>query len=129
MDLGGLVNLVLHGFQVEARALLHRRELDGGLGQIRHLLLDMDEAPELVFEPLEVFNGSGESRSLEGIEPQIHEDRDVWLDGAAEPAVRLIDESILEVVDSRRAECPLCVRWAGTRYGRLVGVYAFWGER
>ena len=44
----GMEDLLLDGFEVEARALLHRRELDGGLGQLRHLLLDVDEAPELV---------------------------------------------------------------------------------
>ena len=90
VNLGGLLNLVLRGLKVEARAFLRWRELDGRLGKFRHLLLDIDEAPELVLEPLEVLDGSGESGSLEGIEPQVHQDRDVWFDGAAEPAVGLI---------------------------------------
>src|SRR5262245_59429628 len=46
--LHGLLDLLLDGFQVEARALLHRRELDRGLSELPHLLLHQHEAPELV---------------------------------------------------------------------------------
>ncbi len=49
---GGL-DLRLHGIEIEARALLHRRELEEGL-ELRHFLLDKHEAPELVLEPIEV---------------------------------------------------------------------------
>src|SRR5438552_4174746 len=66
-SLDGLLNLLLHGIEVEARTLLHRRELDRGLGQLRHLLLDMDKAPELVDEPIVVVQGAGQPRALEGI--------------------------------------------------------------
>ena len=66
MCLGGLLDLCLHGLEVEARPFLHRRELDGGPGKLRHLLLDIDETPELVLEPLEVLDGSGESRRSKG---------------------------------------------------------------
>src|SRR5450631_3276916 len=51
-------DLCLHGIKIEARALLHRREVDGGQGHLRYFLLDKDEAPELVFVPLPVFQGS-----------------------------------------------------------------------
>src|SRR5262245_11160305 len=122
MCLGGLLDLCLHGLEVEARAFLHRRELDGGPGKLRHLLLDIDEAPELVLEPLEILDRSGESGALEGVEPQVHQDRHVWLDGAAEPAVRLIDEPEFEVVDPRRPERALgevpdlvALRWPRAR--------------
>src|SRR5438128_2413003 len=48
------LDLRLHGVEVEARSLLHRGELDRCLGEFRNLLLDEDEAPELVLEPGEV---------------------------------------------------------------------------
>src|SRR5208283_3897284 len=38
------------------------------------------------------------------IQAQVHENGDVDLDRAAKPAARLIDETVLEVVDARRAE-------------------------
>jgi hypothetical protein len=52
VSLHGLIDLCLHGIEVKARALLHRRELNSSLGQICHLLLDKHKAPELVQEPL-----------------------------------------------------------------------------
>src|SRR3954452_20996776 len=78
--LSGLLDLLLDGLQVEARALLHGRELDRRPGQLPDLLLHVDEAPELVLEPLEVLDRAGESRALEGVEPQVHQDWDVRLD-------------------------------------------------
>jgi hypothetical protein len=48
----GLLDLGFHPLEVETCASLHRRELDGGLGDLRHLLLDELEAPELVREPI-----------------------------------------------------------------------------
>src|SRR6266581_6650956 len=42
-----LLELFLQPFQVEARALLHGREFQEGLGVRPHLLLDEHEAPEL----------------------------------------------------------------------------------
>ena len=49
-----LCQLLLQLFQVEARALLHRRELDEGLRGLRHFLLHKHEAPELEREPVRV---------------------------------------------------------------------------
>lgn len=42
------------GVEIEARAALHRREFDEGLEFLAHYLLNEDEAPELVFEPVEI---------------------------------------------------------------------------
>src|SRR4051812_31636194 len=53
---GGL-DLRFHGIEVEARALLHRGELDGSLRQLCDLLLDKHKTPELVLEPTEVILG------------------------------------------------------------------------
>src|SRR3954454_19542598 len=55
---GGL-DLRLHSVEVEARALLHWRELDRRHGELLHLLLHEDEAPELVLEPLEILLRAG----------------------------------------------------------------------
>src|SRR5262245_10542430 len=48
----GLHDLLLDGVKVERSRFLNRRELDEGLAEFRHLLLDEDEAPEFVLEPL-----------------------------------------------------------------------------
>src|SRR5882672_3357824 len=48
----GSGDLGLDRFHVETRALLHRRELDEALRRLADLLLDEDEAPELVGEPV-----------------------------------------------------------------------------
>src|SRR5215831_20963781 len=45
--LHGLFDLLLDGFLVEARALLHRRKIDRGPGEFGHLVLHQHEAPEL----------------------------------------------------------------------------------
>jgi IS5 family transposase len=52
MPLHGRVNLRLDGFQIEARALLHRREVEGSLGKLCHPLLHEYKSPELVGEPV-----------------------------------------------------------------------------
>src|SRR5262249_35042628 len=53
--LPGRLDLGFHRLKVEARSLLHGRELDGRLGQFVHLLLYKHEAPEFALEPAEVF--------------------------------------------------------------------------
>jgi hypothetical protein len=61
------------GIEIEARPLLHRRELDRGHGELLNLLLDKYEAPKLILEPVEVLLRSDggpvirPSRALEGI--------------------------------------------------------------
>src|SRR6266478_7675511 len=52
--LDGRFDLRLHGFKIEARALLHGWEVDGSLGQFAHHLLHEHETPELVSEPVVV---------------------------------------------------------------------------
>src|SRR5215213_6975786 len=106
---GGL-DLRLHSVEVEARALLHWRELDRRHGELLHLLLHEDEAPELVLEPLEILLRAGlgpvlrPSRALEGIEAEIGQIRDVDLGLVAEPASGLVDEAVLVVADADGAE-------------------------
>src|SRR5258707_10981369 len=70
-------DLRLDRIEVEARAFLHRRELDGSHRQFLDLALDENEAPELVLEPVEVLlraflgTGVGPARALERIETQV----------------------------------------------------------
>src|SRR3954452_812973 len=106
---GGL-DLRLHGVEVEARALLHRRKLDRRHGELLHLLLHEDEAPELVLEPLEILLRAGlgavlrPARALEGIEAKVGQIGDVDLGLVAEPATGLVDEAVLVVADAHGAE-------------------------
>src|SRR6266704_6847862 len=96
----------LHGIEVEARAFLHRWELDRSHRELLNLLLDEDEAPELVFEPVEVLLRSvfspaiGPACALEWIEAQVGQGGHVKLGFFAQPAPRWVDETILEVVDT-----------------------------
>src|SRR4051812_22813139 len=109
----GRRDLGLHGVEVEARALLHRRELDRGHRPLLDLPLDEYEAPELVLEPVEVllraFLGAavGPARALERIEPQVGQVRDVGPGLVAYPATRLVDEAVLVVVDADGTELAL----------------------
>jgi hypothetical protein len=96
----------LHGIEVEACAFLHRRKFDRSHGQFLHLLLNKHEPPELVFEPVEVLLRSefyptiGPAGALERIETQVDQDRHVRLGFFTQPAGRLVDEAILEVIDA-----------------------------
>src|SRR5215510_7887178 len=107
------LDLGLHGIEVEARALLHRRKLDRGLGQLQDLLLDEHKAPELVLEPLEVRLGPelgtavGPTRTLERIEPQVGDVGHIGLGLVTEPATGLIDEPELVVADAHRTQLAL----------------------
>src|SRR3954464_11430164 len=93
---GGL-DLRLHSVEVEARALLHWRGLDRRHGELLHLLLHEDKAPELVLEPLEILLRAGlgpvlrPSRALERIEAEIGEIGDVTLVLVPAPARGLGD--------------------------------------
>jgi hypothetical protein len=49
-----LFDLRFHCFEVEARALLHRREVDSGLAELGHFLLHEHTAPELIHVPVDV---------------------------------------------------------------------------
>src|SRR5262249_57456921 len=106
----GRLDLRLHGLEVEARALLHRRKFDRGLRQLLDLLLDEHEAPELVLEPVEVLLRAflraavGPARALERVEAQVGQEWHIDLGLLAQPAVGLADEAILVVVDAHGAE-------------------------
>src|SRR5438094_1374906 len=97
--------------KVETRAPLHRREIEEGLKFLRHHLLDKDKTPELELEPIEVLLpplfGSvlRPALALERIKAQVDQDWHVkvWL--GTEPALGLVDETILVVVDTHRAYC------------------------
>src|SRR5262249_24197404 len=99
-----LREFLLQRFEVEARALLHRGVIQEGLRVLGDRILDEDEAPELVGEPVIVRQRAGQPRALKGIEPEIDQDGPIDLDRATEPAAGLIDEPVLEVVDTHRAE-------------------------
>ena len=72
-----LLDLFLHGIEVERCSGLHRWELDGGLRELGNDLLNEYEAPEFVLEPTEVMLRSflgpvaGPSGTLKGIEAKV----------------------------------------------------------
>src|SRR5580765_4837158 len=98
----GLGHFLAHfGFdrvEVEACSSLHRRVIEEGLDFLAHDLLDENEAPELVFEPVEVllaaFLGSTvrPTGTLKGIETQVGDVRHIRMGLFTYPALRLIDE-------------------------------------
>ncbi len=118
-----LLDLSFHGLEVEARARLHRRELDRRLRDLRHFLLHELEAPELVKEPVVVRDRPvGPARhagALVRVEAKVGQDRPVDFDRSAQPALRLIGEPVFEVVDPHRRKRALgevedlvACRWA-----------------
>ncbi len=111
MGSGGGLNLRLHGVEVEARALLEGRIFYSRLGQLRHLLLHEHEAPELIHEriheeALGAVQGSVNriTQSLEGVQSQVGQAWCVDTVLGAEPAIGLLNETILPVVDAHCAE-------------------------
>ena len=111
MLLYGRLDLGFHGIEVEARALLQGRIFDGGPGELGHFLLDEDEPPELIHEPaheisLRALQGPvfRIAQALERIEAQVRQGRRVEVVLDADPAVGLVDEAVLEVIDAHRAQ-------------------------
>src|SRR5262245_59092854 len=100
-------DLLLDGVQVERSWFLNRRELDEALAELRNLMLDEDEAPEFVLEPLSLLQGLPHTRSLQRFQAEVGQDRPVHLDRAAKPALRLINEAVLVVADAHRSESRL----------------------
>ena len=107
-----LVDLLLHRVQVEGGRILHRRVVDGRLGQLRHRLLDEDEPPELAgievvhvaaAEVVQALAADGR-RPLERILADVHDRGHVGRDLWPRPALRLLVELVLEVVDADGAE-------------------------
>src|SRR6266702_1694939 len=109
--LDGLLDLLLDGFQVETRALLHRRKLDRSLGELRDLLLHELETPELVSKPVAecqgTLNAAGQARAVEGIQADISEDRPTNIDRAAQQTAWLLGETIHVVGDAYCTQCAL----------------------
>src|SRR5262245_12656999 len=107
-----LLDLLLHGFKVERSRALHRRVLDRSLRQIRDVLLDHDEAPELASEELVHVTGSADvqrlatntRRSLEGILAYVDHSGHVGRELFARPAPWLCVERKLEVIETKRAQ-------------------------
>ena len=109
----GLGDLLLDRLEIEARAFLHRREFDRGFGQLENLLLDENEAPEFVLEPIEILLRSGlgpalrPSRTLEWIKAKVGQIGHVNLGFFTKPSAGLVDETILVVVDANGAQLAL----------------------
>src|SRR5436190_5080380 len=95
--------------KIEAGALLHRGVFKEGLERLAHYLLDKYEAPELVLEPIKVLLGTflgaivGPAGSLERVQPQVGDIGNVDLRLFPKPAIGLVDESELIVVNAHSA--------------------------
>src|SRR5437764_13651166 len=111
--------------KVETRAFLHWRIFEKGLEFLAHHLLDENKAPELELEPIEVLLRAffrpivWPALALKRIEPQIDQIGHVNVRFFTQPALRLVDETILVVVNTDRAnrafaevEDLVTVRWA-----------------
>jgi hypothetical protein len=107
MRCGCSLYLFLNLRHVKARALLHRWKLDEGLGRLRHLLLHEHEAPELEGKPVVVgcrpiILAVLHSRPLVGVQTQIDQYRPIDFLSGAKPAIGLIGEAVLVVIDPDR---------------------------
>src|SRR5580704_17305598 len=97
-------DLFFHSVEVERRALLHGRIVDGAHGELCHYLLDKHEAPELVHEPVHIEIASSisvhtrETHFLERIQTQVDQNRHVRMILGTEPAAGLGNELVLVVV-------------------------------
>src|ERR1700688_4141070 len=86
-----LLHLRLKRIEIEARAPLHRRVFEEGLDLLANDLLDEDEAPEFVFEPIEILLRAvlrpvvWPARALERIEAQVRNERHVRVGLFAQP--------------------------------------------
>src|SRR3984893_3368162 len=102
----GRLDFRFNSVEVEARPLLHRRELDRSHGKLLHLLLDKHEAPEFGFVPVEELlcpklrPAIGPTRTLERIEAQVGQVRNVRPVLVTYPTAGLVDETILVVANA-----------------------------
>src|SRR5438552_10942589 len=103
-------HLRFHGIEVEARAALHWRVIEEGLECLAHHLLDENKAPELILEPIEVLLGSffrsivWPAHALERIQAQIGDVRHIGMIFYTHPAIGLVNEAELVIVDAHRAD-------------------------
>src|SRR5439155_9945988 len=102
-------HLRFHCVKVETRAFLHRWVIEEGLEFLTHHLLDENKAPELELEPIEVLLPAffrpvvWPPLALKRIETQIDQEGNVHLGLGTKPAIGLVDETILVVVNAHRA--------------------------
>src|SRR4029078_8032376 len=102
-------HLLLDCLEVEGCAFLHRREVYCRLGQLSDLLLHVDEAPEFTrIEIVEVarraFEHIRHRQPLERILLDVLKDRHVDGNLRPRPTLRLVDEAILELIETKAAE-------------------------
>src|SRR5882724_10050097 len=96
--------------KIETRTLLHWRVIKEGLECLAHYLLDEYKAPELEFEPIEVLLSPlfrpmiWPALALERIEAQVDQIRHINVGLFTQPAVGLVNEPVLVVVNANRAD-------------------------
>src|SRR5450755_4310679 len=120
-----LFNLGLQIANIKAGSGLHWRILDEARNILGNDLARNLESPHLVFEGIPIADRSAlealfrPTHSLKGILPQIGELWHIGIINCSDPALGLVDELILPVVNAHCAEFGLCkipdlmsVRWA-----------------
>src|SRR5258708_23299223 len=96
--------------KIETRAALHLRVIKKGVQCLAHYLLDKYKAQELEFEPIEVLLSPRfrpmvwPALALERIEAQVDEIRHINVRLFTQPAVGLVNEPVLVVVNANRAD-------------------------
>jgi hypothetical protein len=102
-------HLGFDGVKIKARAPLHRRVFEEGLNFFGYDLLNKNKAPELELEPIEVLLRpvfrpvSGPALALEWIETEVDQIGYVHMRLFTQPALGLVNETILIVVNVHRA--------------------------
>src|SRR5438034_6966462 len=125
-------HLRFDGIKIETRAFLHWRIFEEGLEFLAHHLLDENKAPELELEPIEVLLRAffrpivWPALALKRIETQVDQVRHVNVRLFTQPTLGLVDETILVVVNTHRAdgafaevEDLVTVRWARSEERRV----------
>src|SRR5438093_4603616 len=103
-------HLRFDGIKIETRAFLHWRIFEEGLEFLAHHLLDENKAPELELEPIEVLLRAffrpivWPALALKRIETQVDQVGNVHLCLGTKPAIGLVDETILVVVNTHSAD-------------------------
>src|SRR5208283_791043 len=106
------LDLGLEGIQVERGWVLHRRIVDGCHCKLTHSLLHEDKSPELArHEVIHVSRRASVEcfaadvrQALEGILPDVYHRRHISFQFLSWPAIGLLDELELEVIDAERTE-------------------------
>src|SRR5881296_1243920 len=96
--------------KIETRAALHWRVIEEGLEFLAHYLLDEYKAPELELEPIEVLLPTffrpmaRPAHALKRIEAKVGDIRHVHMRLFTHPAIGLVDEAKLVIVNPHRAD-------------------------